>query len=178
MKTQTVALLGVVIGSVSLLVAGASLSWQIAQFALFGGRPRVLLRHGAIGRGGAAFTDVKRPNARANMTSPAKAGFAEEVPAVKVVNRGRMAVVVENYSCRHERSGCTFTPLAEAIGPALPHRLEPGSSESWMVRVVDVESLSRASEVLREGNRVHLCVAFADGRELATSSWEVSQQRL
>jgi hypothetical protein len=50
METETAAL---IVSAVSLLVAGLSLGWQIAQWLLSAARPKAQLMHGVVNGGGA-----------------------------------------------------------------------------------------------------------------------------
>ena len=64
MSPEVVAL---VIASISLLVAGLSLGWQIAQWLLSAGRPKAMLLHGVQGGGGVVTGPVQKTGAPRNV---------------------------------------------------------------------------------------------------------------
>ncbi len=75
-------------------------------------------------------------------------GFIEEVLIVDVRNVGRMSVSVESVSA-NTQDGWGFARLADPENPTLPHRLEPGTKETWheilapLQRIVDTDGKRR-----------------------------------
>lgn len=55
METETAAL---IVSAVSLLVAGLSLGWRVAQWLLSAARPKAQLMHGVVGSSGGAYVGL------------------------------------------------------------------------------------------------------------------------
>jgi hypothetical protein len=109
-----------------------SLGWQAATFFLSGSRVRVSLLRGAIGRGNRVLMPAKGWGEQQRAMSAAQ-GIGEEVVAIEVRNRGRLAINVEvvNAWFGPKKTPAGFS-LPEFPGnEPFPHRLEPGSSGSW-----------------------------------------------
>ena len=114
-----VAIAGVALGA-------ASLGWQAATFLLTGSRLRIDERHGATdGR-----NIVSGPPGSQSLALLSAQGLTHEVMGAEIFNRGRIGVSVTGFRAVSSR-GTRFAPIASLLGPHLPHRLEPGDSESW-----------------------------------------------
>lgn len=147
------------------LVATASAVWQLANFALTGGRVKVKLRAGAMNQSSlltmppSNFTQKALDGLRAQ-------GYQVPVVAVEVANVGRQPVTVASWSLRHSR-GISMTPMGELIGKPLPFRLEVGESQTWAVELAAVLPFVTAAEsalTSRGGKGIRGVVELADGR--------------
>src|SRR4051794_26170762 len=72
MKTETAAL---IIAAISLLFAGLSLGWQVAQWLLSAARPKAQLMHGVLDAGGAYVGPVGRGGKRMDVQQFRRQGF-------------------------------------------------------------------------------------------------------
>lgn len=112
----------IILASVSLLVAGASLGWQIANYLLTGARVKVDLCRAVVGY----------PTG------------AERVVSVEARNIGRHSVEVRSVYLRLADSHGYF-PTRKGVGnPDLPYTLDAGHSLSYLF------ALSEINDALRE----------------------------
>jgi hypothetical protein len=159
------------IAAISLLVAGLSLGWQVAQWLLSAGRPKATLVHGIIERAGAYVGPVGDGGKRHNLRSLRQQGMSgPEVVGIQVTNHGRAPVTVEGVSVRTRGGVMSFVPHGDRIGPDLPHRLEPNTNASWYValdRGVLLASSSR--EVLGESvTGIYMTAQLGNGKSVKT----------
>lgn len=149
------------------LVATGSAVWQAATFALTGGRVKVQLRVGAMNRGGmvTAPPSSLRPEWIREL---AEQGYSAPIVAVRVANVGRQPVTVASWSVVSPR-GVSLSPMADSIGPALPHRLEVGESETWAVDMRSVQAFMQTTTEVLGGTEVFGQVELADGRTKRSS---------
>lgn len=138
-----------VLGICGVVLASLSLGWQAAQHVLTGGRVKVGLRMGALGHGG--IVSAPPSSIREGWWNQlAEQGYRRPVVAVQVANVGRLPVTVARWGLKSGR-GVSLYPAADSIGPALPHRLEAGESETWAVDMGPVDAFIRTTrEVLGE----------------------------
>ena len=128
---------------VALSISIASVVWQMATFALTGPRVKVELLVGAFD----GSTAVHQVAGRfLDWDRWASQGYTTPIVGVTVRNRGRMPVSVTGWSFSLE-SGPTVAPIG--LGPlnpgkTLPHRLEGGSSETWLLSADEIGSAARA----------------------------------
>lgn len=168
MSSEVVAL---VIASISLLVAGLSLGWQIAQWLLSAGRPKAMLLHGVQGGGGVVTGPVERTGAPRNIKNVRKQGFdGPEIIGVQVTNRGRAPVTVESVALCPRGGEVRFVPQGELNGSELPHRLEAGTNSSWFV---DADLGHRLVAVSRDTLQeriqgVYMSVTLGTGKTIKT----------
>ena len=168
MSPEVVAL---VIASISLLVAGLSLGWQIAQWLLSAGRPKAMLLHGVQGGGGVVTGPVQKTGAPRSVKDLRNQGFnGAEVIGVQVTNHGRASVMVESVALCPRGGEVRFIPQGELIGPELPHRLEAGTNSSWFV---DAELGHRLVAVSRDALQeriqgVYMSVTLGTGKTIKT----------
>jgi hypothetical protein len=136
------AVLGVVLGALSL-------GWQAATYVLTGGRIKVSLRVGAMGPGGMVTT--KPADLSPGWLEPlAEQGYGRPVVSVRVANVGRQPVTVARWGLK-SRAGASLYPMADSIGPPLPHRLDTGESASWAVDMAQVHAFAvTVAETLTE----------------------------
>lgn len=141
------------------LLSALSLGWQAATHVLTGGRAQIGLRIGAIHHTGRGMLTA-RPESlgRECYEQCAQQGYTRPVICVQVRSVGRMPITVERWGIvastrseggsllsrveaeRTRGQGMEFLPVADSIGPPLPHRLEAGgASETW---AIDGESVS------------------------------------
>ncbi|MCQ9367633.1 phosphoribosylamine--glycine ligase [Corynebacterium falsenii] len=163
--------IALVIASISLLVAGLSLGWQIAQWLLSAGRPKAKLLHGVQGRGGLATGPVEKSGEPRNFESLREQGFnGPEIIGVQVTNHGRAPVTVDRIALCTRGGNMSVVPQNELLGPALPHRLEAGTNESWYMEADFGYRLVAASRAaLHEQIRgVYMSAALGSGKSIST----------
>lgn len=136
-----------VIACFGAVMAVLSLGWQIAAWALEGRRVRVVLKHGAIGRGGIVAGSVDGSGKPRDLRSHREQGFTgPEVLGITATNMGRAPVTISRYSATLIGGRLSFTPAGDQIiGPDLPFRLQPGESESWYVEMNTVHAVVDAA---------------------------------
>lgn len=158
-----------VAGMTGVALSALSLGWQIASWLLSAGRVRATLRYGVLGMGGVVLRDADGGSAPVTVDDLQRQGAnGPDVLAVKVSNIGRAPVTVASYSVRHVASGMSFVPIGEAMGPALPHRMEPGESKTWLAQMDTVRALVHASQVIRGGSLVNMTVELGTGKIVTT----------
>lgn len=164
----TLDIVTLIVAIVGIVLAGASLAWQAASFVLSGSRVRVNLRRGALRRGGpgglARLAGPLNPS-ESDYEMMREQGFTDDVFIVEVRNVGRMAVSVESVSLDTE-GGWGFAHPGDPENPALPHRLEPGSKESWHVAIAPLQALVDRDKKAR---KVWMTVELGTGKALRTS---------
>jgi len=124
---QTATFLIAVLG---LLLGALSLGWQLASFILTGGRVKAELRPGGVS-GRMIITIPARTVTRDSAKQLMSQGVTQLVVAVQVRNVGRLPVTITSWSLITVPGGVTAQPVASSIGPALPHRLAAGETETW-----------------------------------------------
>jgi hypothetical protein len=159
-----------VIAVVGLALAAASLAWQAATFALTGSRVRADILRGVTGRGMlVTYPPAKwTPN---TLAQSAAQGMPHEVVAVEVRNVGRLPASVQKVTAYLE-NGIGFSPLQTQ--PALPFRLEAGSSERWWIQAAEVRAgivASKSTGIPRSHRtKVYMAVALGTGKVIKTKS--------
>lgn len=142
-ETTSLEIVTLVVATVGVSLALASLVWQAATFVLSGSRVCLTLRRGFIkldaqGRTMRAAGPLQL--SASEYAEMRRKGFDEEVLIVEVRNRGRMAVSVEGVSATTD-DGWGFERAADPENPALPHRLEPGAKQTWHVELALFQGL-------------------------------------
>lgn len=167
-STDTVAL---VLSVVSLVLAGAAFGWQLLTWFLTGGRCKAELRHGVLRGPGLATRPVDRSGQVRLAGLGDRSPVDVEVLEVRVTNRGRLPVVVNDYAVKIKGGGLSFQPIADAAGTEpLPHVLQPGHRASWWVTMSDVDALVYAGQVTDRGkSSVVMQVTLATGKVITTS---------
>jgi hypothetical protein len=152
-----------VIAVVGLALSVASIVWQAAQYLLTGGRVRLELLRGAMGRG---LITTNRPD-RWDGGAMAAQGFTAEILAVRVRNVGRLPVVVEGVSVAID-GGTKVGQTSQGASPNLPHRLEGGSSELFFLPFNLVKQAALATIAMRKRGEAsigaRMVVELGDGR--------------
>jgi len=160
-----------IISCFSLVIASLALGWQIAQWLLSGGRAKATLVHGMLSEAGAYSGAVAKHGAGHNLETLRRQEIrGTEVLGVTVFNTGRLPVVVMRYKVELAGGNLPLSPLADAIGPQLPHKLEPGHSETWYVDMRDVVNLVDSSRAVLDEQPldVYMSVQTGLGKTLKT----------
>ena len=145
-----------------LVLAAVALTWQAATFLMTGSRLKVDSRQGATdGRG--IVHGAPGHETRELLLAQ---GYTQEVLGAEVFNRGRTGVNVTGIRAVTSR-GISCTPVADLLGPPMPHRLEPGASASWFFPLAPVRAaIATSAEELGHPNPddVAIDVDSGDGR--------------
>lgn len=168
MDTGDVALL---ISTLSLVIAGASLGWQVAQWLLSAGRARAVLMHGMLHGAGAFVGPVRKDGSGYDLKILHRQGFEGiAVVGIQVTNHGRAPLFVEGVSLAPRGGVMRFVPMAELHGPDLPHRLEAGTNASWYTSTDHAVTLAASSrDVLREKvSGVYMTAQLGTGNTVET----------
>ena len=153
----------------SICIAALSLGWQIALWLLGGRRVKVSLLHGVAGRAGIAAGPVSA-NPAGRIEAMRSQGFnGPELLGIEVVNVGRLPVTVTEYTVRLRGGAVSFTPKGDALGQALPFRLEPGEAESWYVDIAAARTLAQAHRSMgKPGSQAIMSVRLGTKQEKRT----------
>lgn len=159
-----VAVLGVALGSVSL-------AWQVATWALSAGRLKVTLVIGVQAGTGIVSSPIsKNGRPRTNILQDGRFR-GPPLLAVQVANVGRGPVTVTGYGAKDTGYGLKLQLVADAIGPPLPHRLEPGEGGMWAMPLASAEVLAHNSDLLKKPTGgVEMWVATATGKTYTTAA--------
>ncbi|OZF42110.1 phosphoribosylamine--glycine ligase [Rhodococcus sp. 14-2470-1a] len=159
------------ISALSLVLAGLSLGWQIAQWLLSAGRPKASLMHGLSDGAQAWVGPVRKDGTGFDMSRLRQQGVTgSPVVGVQVTNHGRAPVVVETVAMLPRGGSARLVPIGERIGPDLPLTLQPGANASWYLSAEHAERLVRSSrEVLHERvSGVYMTAQLATGKTVET----------
>lgn len=126
------------VGICGVVLASLSLGWQAANYVLTGGRVKIRLLVGAMGDGQMA-TGPTENLSPAWLEGLAKQGLSQPIVAVTVANVGRQPVQVTRWGLK-SGLGTSLYPLANGIGPTLPHRLEVGEAATWAMELGTVQA--------------------------------------
>lgn len=85
-----------------------------------------------------------------------KQGFSEEALAIVVRNVGRLPASVTDWGVSFSEKGWGYSNALDPINPALPYRLEPGSKETWYVRMGDLRPFPAVLEKSSLRLRAHV----------------------
>lgn len=169
MTMQAASLLVAVLGVV---MAAASLTWQAASFVLTGGRPKIDLKPGALAADGGSMVLVEPRQFTPDwFKNTASQGFGRPIVAIEVRNVGRLPITVNRWHLA-TRVGVTLMPIADSIGPDLPHQINVGQSATWAVGLQEVKGVAdTAGEVLGDGETTAAVfgrIVLGDGRQRDT----------
>jgi hypothetical protein len=139
------------VGICGVVLASLSLGWQAAIYVLSGGRVKVRLLVGALGNGGMA-TKPAADLSPGWLKELASQGFSRPIVAVTVANVGRQPVYVARWGLK-SGLGPSLYPIADGIGPSLPHRLEVGDAATWAVDMGTVQAFIMATNETLAGSR-------------------------
>ncbi|RZU16420.1 hypothetical protein EV645_3985 [Kribbella rubisoli] len=159
-----------IVAIVGLLVAGLSAGWQVATWFWSNGRPKARLMHGVVSGAAAITGPVKRDGLPLELKSIREQGYdGTEVLGVQVVNHGRAQVTVTRYSIALAGTGMSYHLIGDAMGPPLPHRIQPGEAETWYADMDTVHRFVYAAQAIKEGAReVFIEVTLGTGRTIRT----------
>jgi hypothetical protein len=124
------------IAAAGLALAGLSLGWQAATFFMSGPRVKASLSEGFRGPLGvmiappAVYTDE-------GLAALEQQGYTEHVVSVTATNKGRLPTTVRSWSL-HFGNRAIFNNPQDSRNPALPHRLEPHTAETWYAPLEDI----------------------------------------
>jgi hypothetical protein len=151
--TLAVAIVGAVTGIVALIL-------QAVFFRRSGPRIEANLKWAWINPAGSAWTiAVDQPLVR----PPGPRAFLRL--AVHVRNRGRAAATVERVEIEIPR--LTYGDPAPEVGPGLPLRLEPETSETWYLNPIAVE----VARKLEAKPRIRAVVTLGSGTRVRSRSY-------
>ncbi|MCL2468572.1 MAG: phosphoribosylamine--glycine ligase [Micrococcales bacterium] len=143
METEAVALL---VAAVSLLVAGLSLGWQMAEWLLSAGRPRATLLLGVAQGAGVYCGPVPKSGRLLDLDQFLRQGIdGPEVLGIQVTNHGRAPVTVDRVAVLTQGGTVSYVPGDDLVGPGLPCTVEPGRNNSWYVPLDKALALASAS---------------------------------
>lgn len=163
--------MALLLSAVSLLLAGLSLGWQIAQWLLSAGRAEAVLMYGLmqgtsayvgpVGKGGRPF-DLDKLRWQETVGPP--------VFGIKVINHGRAPLSVERVALCTRGGVMQFIPIGDVLGPELPYPLEPGTNASWYVTEDNAARLAHTSrQVLGESvTGVYMTAQLGTGKTVRT----------
>ena len=160
------------LSAVSLLVAGLSLGWQVAQWLLSAARPKAQLMQGVLSAGGVYLRPVDREGRSAGLQQLRSQGIGgPEVIGIRVTNHGRAPLIVERVSVHSRGGSLSLVPISELTGSPLPRRIDPGANESWFVDLDWALPLMQASrEVLKERvSGLYMAAELGTGRSVETA---------
>ncbi len=157
--TLTLTIASLVFSLLSVVFTGLTAWWTWRAWAR---RLRVRALFGLGGRGGvASSTKVPEPRELERLIDQ---GYQDPLIGVEVRNTGVSPITVEKWSID---GGTTvlITPIADQIGPNLPHTIPGGSSATWWTPFENVRSLHVASsDVLsKRVESVRAVVELGDG---------------
>lgn len=169
MNAEVAALL---ISALSLVLAGLSLGWQIAQWLLSAGRPKAKLVHGILNSSevySGPVTKKGRPFDLEKFRNQGIDGIA--VVGIQITNHGRAPVIIETVTLLPRGGVMRWISVGNLVGPELPHRLKPGTNESWFVPMETAVRLVHSSrEALNEEvSGVYMAVQLGTGKAINTS---------
>jgi len=165
------AAIALLISALSLVLAGLSLGWQVAQWLLSAGRPKATLMHGLADGGQAFVGPVRKDGTGVNIADMHRQGITgSAVVGIQVTNHGRAPVVVETVKLLPRGGVMHFMPIGERIGPDLPYKLEAGANASWYMTANHAATLAETSrEVLKEKvTGVYMTAQLATGKTIKT----------
>lgn len=160
------------IASMSLIVSGLALGWQVAIWQLNGARVRVTLKNGVFGPDSVVAANVNRSGRLGDMASMRGQGWTgPDVLAIEVTNVGRQRAKVVRYGF-HQAKGLPSVGYNNpgVFNPSLPAWIEPGESMTWYAELYDAVRLVRATKAVQRASagRVHMYVELGTGKTLIT----------
>jgi len=156
---------------ISLVVAGASFTWNVSQFVLGGARPRAELVVGAVAMGGLVYWSPKDDPIGQLARLASQGEDPKPVIGVRVINHGRAPTRIERWSIAGIGAGVSLTPLTDQYGPQLPHDLAPGANAVWVTDIRQVaKAITTSAEVLdAETKSVYVRAELGTGKVLRSA---------
>lgn len=164
-------LAAIVLALISLVIAATALGWNIAQFLLGGARPRAHLITGAITAAGLVTWPLNNSSVEQVDALASQGLHPQRIIGVKVVNHGRAPARVQRWSVTGIGGGIILSPpVANGVGPSLPHDLAAGANAVWVVDIHAVAAAAAASnEVLNQQTELVRVTAELDtGKTLSS----------
>lgn len=134
-----------VVAIIGLIAALASLAWQAGSYWLGGPRLKLELLWGYWDGGNLMSAQIDHPTDQ----MMAAQGMRTKLIGVRVTNRGRMAITVDQVMAQAE-SGVAFGSPGQAYNPQPKFRLEPHSSETWWVDLAGAVAAIRAYATVKK----------------------------
>ncbi|WP_065425947.1 hypothetical protein [Micrococcus luteus] len=166
-------MLAVFVASLSFVVASLSLGWNIAQWLLSDGRAKVTLLHGLQTSDGAYIGPVSKNGSGLDLEVLRSQGIhGTDVVGIEVANTGRTGLTVQKIALHPRHGSSVFVPIDQLVGPRLPHRLEPGTNDTWLIPTDIAQQLVRVSQTaLNEPvSGVYMTTTTATGKKRKTRS--------
>lgn len=166
---MTLPALAILVSCGSLLLAGLSLGWQVAQWLLSAARPRAELRHGLLAGGSVVAGSVSKEGVGCDVAQLLRQGFTgSEVLGILVTNRGRAPLSVDRVTVR-ARGGLMSLVPTSTFGPDLPYTIQPGTNASWYLPLEQAEMLLAASRAANEAvSGLYMTAELGTGRTIST----------
>ena len=161
------------IAVLALVTATLALGWQVLTHFLTGGRIKAEMLVGALHASGDNMVTAEATQERASgkwLPELAGQGYVTPIFGVRVRNIGRLPVTVESWGLKTSPGSIGVTPVGLSSGSALPHRLEAGTSETWVMEAAPVFNLAAATKETSNYDAVNIfgTVELADGRKYET----------
>jgi len=117
MNTESIEL---IISLLSLVIAGLSTGWQIAQYLLSAGRPKATLLHELVSSSAAYTGPVGSHEKKRSLEGAHHQGFSGvEAIGIQITDHGRAPVTIEKITLFPRGGTLSLVPLGELIGPDL-----------------------------------------------------------
>lgn len=166
-----------ILGLLSLTVALLALGWNIGAWLMSTGRARCILLIGVSNGQSIVFSPVGK-NGRVNpadIDRMADQGFRFVGPkllGVEVHNVGRAPLVVSRYTAVIEPKSLSLSPVADSLGPTLPHSIAPGDSAQWWISMNEIgaTATTAAGVLIDEVTGVHMMVSTALRKDVRTKT--------
>lgn len=161
--------LAILISCGSLLLAGLSLGWQVAQWLLSAARPRAELRHGLLARGSIVCGTVSKEGVGCDVAQLLMQGFTgSEVLGILVTNHGRASLSVDRVAVRARGGKMSLVPTT-TFGPDLPYTIQPGTNASWYMPLEQAEMLLAAARAANDPvTGLYMAAELGTGRTIHT----------
>jgi len=167
-QITTFQLLTFVVAAIGLVLAVASLAWNVAQFLLTGGRAKVELIRGVLTQNGVITLPLNKRMERELARLAVEHGFTEQVIGVIVTNTGRAPVRVQRWGITCPGTA-TYWVGGESIGTDFPATIEGGAQQTWVAPMKPAAALAYAAAGISTDNPpVHGTVELGTGKSLLT----------
>jgi hypothetical protein len=144
-----------VLSAVALLVSGSAFGWQVLSWFLSGGRVKVNLLQGAVGREGILIAPSMTAETMGQLR---RQGYEDPAVIVEVHNAGRLPVYVQQWKLSTDQTD--YLPTGGFLhGPPLPHKIEAGERVSWALHGWQVDQLIAATRLLASNDELPEIVA-------------------
>lgn len=159
------------VASISLVVSGLALGWQIAVWLMSGSRPRINLTHAVTGPA-LASTPIRRGGSLKDYQHMRDQGWdGPELLGIEVTNHGRIRLQITRFAVVHPTSGTVLGILApNEFSAPLPHFIDPGTTAAWYGDLDTARQVVTAMNAAEStsGRDVKMRVTLGTGKELTT----------